>query len=286
MLTPRVYEPTKGELIYHYCSAASFLEVATTKKMRFSDLFSMNDFLEMHWGYSIWEKAASELLEEVGRDFLDEIDKIVSASGIRGLLVAACFSLDGDVLSQWRAYTDDGQGYAIGFDAEAMLGLPIRPLRVLYDDNQQVRELMAVIRAIREVEKTEKKKFGEDFFTTCGVLAFDLASFKNPAFTEEKEVRLTHLLRFEKSNDFLKLVDDGGHAFGKTTKGQPVQFLMRGGSPVTFIDLDFTNRGKVNPIKEVVVGPKNDVRSTAVSAFLETVGIGSVKISRSKASYR
>ena len=46
--------------------------------MRLSDLFSMNDFMEMHWGYSIWEKAASEILDEVGREFLDEIDKIIS----------------------------------------------------------------------------------------------------------------------------------------------------------------------------------------------------------------
>src|SRR6266446_2177088 len=117
MIIPRVYEPAKDELIYHYCGAASFLAICTIKKMRFSDLFSMNDFMEMHWGYSIWEKAASEILDEVGREFLDEIDKIISVSGVRGLLVAACFSLDGDVLSQWRAYADDGQGYAIGFDA-------------------------------------------------------------------------------------------------------------------------------------------------------------------------
>ena len=27
----------------------------------------------------------------------------------------SCFSADGDVLSQWRAYADDGHGFAIGF---------------------------------------------------------------------------------------------------------------------------------------------------------------------------
>lgn len=146
MIISRVYEPAKDDVIYHYCRAASFLAICNSKKMRFSDLFSMNDFMEMHWGYSIWEDAASELLDEVGREFLDEIGKIISVSGIRGLLVAACFSLDGDVLSQWRACADDGQGYAIGFDAEAMMGLPIRPLKLLYDKQKQTRELKAVIR--------------------------------------------------------------------------------------------------------------------------------------------
>lgn len=104
--------------------------------MRFSDLFSMNDFLEMHWGYHVWEKAATELLEIVGRDFLDEIDKILHTSGVCGLPVGSCFSLNGDVLSQWRAYADDGHGYAIGFDATTLLKLPIRPLKVLYDDGE------------------------------------------------------------------------------------------------------------------------------------------------------
>ncbi|WP_416152053.1 DUF2971 domain-containing protein [Pseudomonas sp. Bout1] len=34
--------------------------------------------------------------------------------------LATCFSKAGDVLSQWRAYADDGQGYAIGFDSKLL----------------------------------------------------------------------------------------------------------------------------------------------------------------------
>jgi hypothetical protein len=286
MIIPRVYEPANEEILYHYCVASAFLAICTNKKIRFSDLFSMNDFMEMHWGYYIWEKAATELLDEVGRDFLDKIDELIHSSGIYGLLVASCYSLDGDVLSQWRAYADDGQGFAIGFNAINLIALPIRPLRVLYNQEEQIKELKAVIRAIHEVEKSEETKFGSDFRTACFMLAFDLAAFKNPAFVEEKEIRLTHLLDFERSNNFLRLVDPGGQAFGKKSKGMPVQFRMRDNAPVTFIEQDFTNKGRINPIKEVIIGPKNNVLSTAISAFLETVGIGSVNIKHSKASYR
>lgn len=254
--------------------------------MRFSDLFSMNDFMEMHWGYSIWEQAATELLKEVGKDFLDEIDNVIHSAGNLGLLVASCYSLDGDVLSQWRAYADDGKGYAIGFRAKDLIELAVRPLRVLYNQKEQIEETKNIIRALHEVEETQQIKFDSDFQRACFKLAFDLAAFKNPAFAEEKEVRLVHLLDFKKSNDSLRLTDAGGHAFGKECKGQPILFRMRDNMPIAFIEQDFSNDGNINPIKEVIIDPKNGVLPTAISIFLETIGISSVKVKESKASYR
>ncbi|HEX8368834.1 MAG TPA: hypothetical protein VF604_09850, partial [Pyrinomonadaceae bacterium] len=88
MIISRTYEPADEDILYHYCDANAFLAICTNKKIRFSDLFSMNDFMEMHWGYSIWEQAATELLDEVGRDFLDEIDSIIHSSGAHLLVVA------------------------------------------------------------------------------------------------------------------------------------------------------------------------------------------------------
>jgi len=286
MIIPRIYEPNDEDVLYHYCDADAFLAICTNKKMRFSDLFSMNDFMEMHWGYSIWEQSATEMLDEVGKDFLDKMNEIIHSSGFYGLLLASCYSLDGDVLSQWRAYTGDGRGYAIGFKAKDIIKLSTRPLKVLYNQKDQIKEMKIAIRVLHDVEKSEKTKFDRSFGTFCHVLAFDLAAYKNPAFVEEKEVRLVHVLDFKESNDSLKLVDAGGHAFGKKSKGVPVLFRMRDNAPVTFIEQDFTNNGKINPIKEVIIGPKNDVLPTAISVFLETVGIGSVNIQRSKASYR
>lgn len=286
MLIPRVYEPIENEILYHYCDAFAFHAICTNKKMRFSDLFSMNDFTEIHWGYSIWEQAAKILLKEVGKEFLDEIDDVIHSAGMFELLIASCYSLNGDVLSQWRAYADDGRGYAIGFSAKDLIKLPIRPLRVLYNQKQQIEETINTVRAIHSVEQTEKVKFGEDFERTCFNLAFDLAAFKNPAFVEEQEIRLVHILNFEKSNHFIKLVDGGGNAFGKKCKGEQVLFRMRDNMPIAFIEQNFSNAGKVNPIKEVIIGPKNDVLPTAISVFLETIGVGSVIIKNSKASYR
>lgn len=288
MLISREYKPKSSELIYHYCNAETFFAICSNKSIRISDLFSMNDFLEIHWGYSIWEKAASEIIKEVGKEFLDRIDDIITGTGIHTNILASCFSLKSDVLSQWRAYANDGNGYCIGFKASDIIKLPVRPLKVLYDEKKQIKETVAILKAIYQVESEsdDADKYGSDFFTACSTLSVDLSAFKNPAFIEEMEVRLLHLLNFEPSNNFLKLVDSGGEGFGKAVNGEKVKFRMADNLPVPFIDLNFTNGGKINPIKEVILGPKNTSRTSAVSVFLETLDIGKVKVTKSKASYR
>lgn len=84
----------------------------------------------------------------------------------------------------------------------------------------------------------------------------------------------------------MKLVDEGGQYFGDERKGEQVKFRIKQDIPTPYIEFDFTNNGEINPIKEVVIGPKNDVMKTAISIFLETIGIEKVKIEKSKASYR
>ncbi|OSZ78826.1 hypothetical protein CAP35_11415 [Chitinophagaceae bacterium IBVUCB1] len=282
MIFSRVYVPTDDEKIYHYCDANAFYSICTNKKLWFNDLFSMNDYMELHWGYSIWEQAASKRIDTYGKDFLDEIDKVIHYSGIQGLLLANCFSTDKDVLSQWRAYANDGKGYVIGFDAKQLLGLPVRALKVLYNEEEQIKETIAAIDVLYQMKKDGIKEYKE----CCSVFGYDISSFKNPAFSEEKEIRLIHLLTLKKSNRFLKLVDEGGQYFGTERYGEEVKFRIKQDIPTPYVEFDFTNDGKINPIKEVVIGPRNDIKTTAISIFLETSGIENVNVLRSTASYR
>jgi len=246
----------------------------------------MNDFMEMHWGYHIWEQAASELLTQVGKPFLDEIDFVIHKSSTQALVLASCLSRHGDVLSQWRAYGQDGAGFAIGFRATALINLAIKPLQVEYNRDKQCAEIMQFISAIYDLEKTEPVPRGADFLKSCANLAFDLAAFKNPAFSEESEIRLIHLLNFKKSNASLRLVDSGGTAFNKPFDSQPINFHMVRSTPVAHIDLDFTDNGCINPICEVVLGPKNESLPSNISVFLETLDINNVNVRQSSASYR
>lgn len=53
-----------------------------------------------------------------------------------------------------------------------------------------------------------------------------------------------------------------------------------------YIDIDFTNNGKINPIKEILLGAKNTASELSVSTFLETISIENVLISKSQVSYK
>lgn len=282
MIISREYKPKENDLIYHYCDSNAFFAICTNRKLWMNDLHSMNDFMELHWGDSIWEQSANTRIEKYGKEFLDEIDEVIHFSGFQSLLLANCFSTDKDVLSQWRAYADDGKGYVIGFNAKELLGLPIRALQVLYDKEQQIKEATATIDALYQL----KQEDSNEFKTFCNVFGYDLSAFKNPAFIEEKEIRLIHLLDFKKSNDFMKLVDKGGIYFGEDRKGEEIKFRIKQDIPTPYIELDFSNNNKINPFKEVVIGPKNEVMKTAIRIFLETIGIEKVEINKSNASYR
>lgn len=286
MIVTREYNPNKDDIIYHYCDANAFHAICTNRRLRFNDLHSMNDYLEIHWGYSVWEKVAGKLILEFGFEFIDYIDNKIHSNGFRGLVIGCCFSKDGDVLSQWRGYADDGKGYVIGFNAKELLGLPIRALEVLYYEEKQFQEIEKIVRALHEAEKKVKEKFNSDFNTMVHLLGYDLCSMKNPAFSEEKEIRLIHILDFERSGKFLKLKDHGGNYFGEEKEGEKVQFRIKQDIPTPYIDLDFSNDDKINPIVEVLIGPKNDVMESSISIFMETIGLENVEIKKSSASYR
>lgn len=279
------YKPKPNEIIYHYCNSEAFNSICQYKTVRLSDLFSMNDGLEIKWGYSIWIEVANLLFDELGHDFIDKIDKEVHLYGLRSLIISSSFSMKSDVLSQWRAYADDGNGYCIGFNAKEIFSLPVYPIKIVYNKKEQIKKVTETVKFIHFSEQNNPDKFGKDFKELCFFFATELASMKNPSFNEEKEIRIIHLLTFAASNNSLKLKDDGGFAFGKEINGQEIKFRFRDNCPIAYQDYDFTNGNTINPIKKLVIGPKNKSLSTGISVFLETIGLEKVEISNSRVPY-
>ncbi len=99
-------------------------------------------------------------------------------------------------------------------------------------------------------------------------------------------MRLVHLSRYKESENGRKLIDMQGTAFDKDCAPQLIKFLMKQGPPVAHIDLDFIGRGGENPIRSVIVGPKNQSLTTSISIMLETLGLSGVDVVKSNASYR
>ncbi len=279
------YKPKSNEIIYHYCSSDAFQSICQNKTLRLSDLFSMNDGLEIKWGYSIWIEVANILIEELGHEFIDKIDYNIHNFGAHSLIISSSFSMKSDVLSQWRAYSNDGNGYCIGFNAKDIFKLPVYPIKIIYNKKEQIKKVIETVKFIHFSETNNIEKYGKHFFDLCFFFATELASMKNPAFHEEKEIRIIHLLSFEPSNNSFKIRDDGGFSFDNETKGQDIKFRFREDCPIAYQDYDFTNDGKFNPIKEIIVGPKNKSLLTGISIYLETLSLGKVEVKKSKVSY-
>lgn len=294
MIPERLFEISDEKVLYHYCSPDAFTSIIKNKTIRLSDITMMNDAEEGKWGYNIWLEVANRLLapgpqrclpEPVNLEFIDEIDGFWTASGVAMSSFIAAFSKDSDSLSQWRAYADDGRGYAIGFRSSALRRLPIQLLEVCYDFDQQIREMLITVSAIFLEWLDKGRDFNQPWFRErCLSLAMSSIAFKNPAWRDEHEVRCQHVVSVDISDAGWLLRDDGGESEGQTVPGVPIEFHVRNGSIVPFIDLPFDPAR--DPIAEIVMGPKCPNGPGNVLFLLGNNGLGQIPLRSAGAAYR
>jgi len=159
-----------------------------------------------------------------------------------------CFCEDGDLLSQWRGYSDQGEGFAIGFSTAWLLSLGAkwRLIKVIYDRTQQVDLiLMALQLALAEANKhgcseDEQRSFWP---LVAAQMTPWVVMFKDPAFREEQEWRIVNIdvhpppFNFRRSgqrivpfvalplNDSVTSVIRGPYFAGSDTRG--IDFALR-----------------------------------------------------------
>lgn len=104
--------------IYHYCDINAFHSILTYKKIWLSAANNMNDYKEVSW---FVDKVYHELGKVVNDENRGVINDFWNHSTINRPLPYLCsFSTNGDMLSQWRAYANDGRGLSIGFNIEKL----------------------------------------------------------------------------------------------------------------------------------------------------------------------
>jgi Protein of unknown function (DUF2971) len=284
MILDREYNPSEDELIYHYCRSLAFVEITNNRSIWLSAYWTMNDETERQWGYAAFNGAIKELKREVDQAFLDKVYDPITVSFVSSAVMISSFSLDGDVPSQWAKYADDGRGFAIGFSAKLTKHLPVRQLRVLYDEDLQIRELLGNLRHIYEYEKSIGFKYDEQFKMHLFHLGGDLCAYKNPAFKEEQEIRLVHMSGFVPVGDSGRIAalgarDQHGRRQHRSLK---VHFRDNNGIVTPYVILDYSKSGPILPIKEVLLGPRNENAESNIKVFLNTIGMKDVVVRRSK----
>jgi len=282
------YEPADDSaLIYHYCSPMTLLLILQNRTLRLSDVSCMNDSKELRWGIEVLHQVLSE--SSLYNDRRENLQSVFGQYLTVLKLLAVCFSEEGDMLNQWRAYGADGTGFSIGFSGAEVRTMPGKTVQVTYDlDRQREMWRQGIVMAVRNAfrDKPVDLKTNEatpEHITRVmqdfSMLMLELGAMKNPAFKEEREVRLTHPVMVDVKND-VKCV-----SYPNTAGKMPeIKFQMRGSKPCAFVDLPFIDG--VQPIREIVIGPKADVDAEDIQILLGTLGYVGVKVRKSEISYR
>lgn len=288
--------------VFHYCSVAAFKSIIESKSIWLTDLHQTNDAQE---GKEITNLVIDLLKEmEVESHRIDRWKEIYEFSYDICQGYGFCLSEDGDLLSQWRGYADDGHGLAIGFDGNVLKdiakqrtsvadGFPLYSLQqVQYERDIQRASLKTEAEGIRSCisngaldhhrvasllsiepdEETKKKR--ENAWQTLSMIHFVLGyikrfGVKHSSFKEEKEWRLYAA----------HLNTDGGFS---DAVNSVLNYLPRRHSLVPYLKFD------IDPqmlFTKIVLGPRNRIPSMALKSFLRKNGLLKIKVDKSTAPY-
>lgn len=311
-------------LIYHYCSMETFNKIIKNKTLRLSDITKSNDSQEKLWIYNNLEKAMENAFKSMHLTIKpqdsDGIGSYISTTKkeldevIHQESLVVCFSKKGDLLSQWRGYANDGCGFAIGFDKMRLEEYLNRDERfeispVEYDDEKQIRMLASDIRmafwdyveemnlpiefvpGLKGIEadySPHQNIIYDDYdaISSNMVSYFDFSSclMKSGDFREEDEVRIVFSSQFSSSMEAGYEVDTKIKGTTKLALGK-IDYRVKDTKLVPFVEMDFSKAITDGIIKEVVIGPKADVRIEEMYTYLWHHGFEHIKVKKSNVSY-
>ncbi len=272
--------PAPPDRLYHYTNAAALLNIFKSNELWATNAAYTNDRTEILHSLRRLKGIAEEGKKERRGDPATDT-MLAVADNFYSIIEAylVCFCAAEDLLSQWRAYGQQG-GYALGFESSGLRHLlqggQVMLIPVVYDDAEQdrlIRELVSRWRGaftdllpeedIRQVRKLGAWAFAQSF----SLLA---VAFKNRTFAEEQEWRLLYRRQ--------QIIPDGS--------GLTVSFRDRYGMITPYVVFGAAPPKKdsvaVLPVRDIVMGPTTDPRLAGfgIERFLHALGYpaGSVTV--------
>jgi hypothetical protein len=182
--------PRKSQILYHYCNPIVFWSIVEKGHIWLSDIFTMRDWKELKWGRDIFTQVVRE-----NHGLFDDDFRYFATFSVFGVdnhvrPFVASFSANGDLLSQWRAYGDDGRGFSLGVRAHHIYSSwGVRLKKVEY---REVRQKALVLQSLVELQDLWRKR-PQNLPSVVSVwqdvlneFAIDLCSFKHPSFFKKK----------------------------------------------------------------------------------------------------
>ena len=246
-------------LIYHYTDDAGLRGIFESGRLWCTDIFSLNDTSEIRYGVA----NACELLDQAAtKSGAANQFRVLATSVIKeltarieesGEFFVCCFSKAHDDLGQWRAYADDGRGFAIGFSGDVLERAFVDaapkngstfPLSYL---DAELREIQArLVDQVQRIfavapETLSAAQMGHLSTRLSALVIHSAVFFKNHGYSNEQEYRFLLLHRGDIPVPGLKV------------RSKPY-------SLVRYLEFDWKQQA-LHALREVRVGPAADPRT-------------------------
>ena len=315
------------KLVYHYCDNHKMASILSGKTLRMSDITKSNDYEEVKLFFpGILDAIEDEYrkdefpLQYMDRTNRDALGKLLDweydilryefdRGGVTNFVV--CFCEEGDVLSQWRGYADNGKGCSLGFSVKELedycntyKGI-LRFEQVDYKTVKEinvtiVEEALKVLNELRGLrnwivenlpslhEEKIDKMFQYYFHQMISNVLMSSLKYKNETFKEEQEWRLffsQQIYKYAKwiygDEEIETIVYDD---MLKVIKNR-IEFNVTSDDLIPFFPIKFTEISP-NPIKQVIVGPQNKIMEKDFSLYVASNKLSDIDFKYSRISYR
>lgn len=241
--------------IYHYCPLEAFKSIIEKPELWLSSATYSNDRQEL--------RVAKEIATNM------RSNKSINTPPEHSIYIV-CFSKKADLLSQWRGYGNDGIGVSIGFDPSVLkkekkleetnppyIGSKYNGFYCMVNyDTESVADL---------VEKSSRKNnlAMEDILINA-----EMCCYKNKSFEEESEVRIVYIPDNKGNTDI-------------SLECESIEFKISNRRIVPYIKMSIPKES----IKEIILGPKNNMTENDMYLFLRKNGYNDVEVIKSSIPY-
>lgn len=284
--------------IFHYTSLNGFISIIESQSLYCTNVNFLNDSKEIKHGEEIILKAIENVKNDENLDILDKAKENIKLL-IKAEKYVTCFSKDGDLLSQWRAYGNDGKGISLGFKFSYLKDSFDKYLigtHIEYDENTQLEIIEEFIRLIIEFYKKVENEYdwnGNDFNNIVSNVIVEflndlIHSYKHPSFIDEREYRL----QLEIDGNFYK--KEELDILFRASENLIVPYTIIKNSYTAFLETKNPDETepifglKKIPLEKIIVGPSldYDIVKIGLEQFLIKNGYENVEIIKSNVPYR
>lgn len=276
-------------ILYQYTDINGVQGILEKKELWATDFRYLNDSTEIKYGVNLVQITLQNIItngcDKFTKNFITEFLKLGDDFFSLENIYVACFCEDGDLLSQWRGYANNGEGYSIGFDSARIIfkiaenvdekapNMYVSSfLKVIYLEDEQKQIIKDTLKIYTDFMKENKINILDDMFKKF-VTSFSecisriICSFKHPAFIEENEWRILSFADKQSTSNVKEKKDDINIINFRANK----EFL------IPYIKLKLDNVFKCPtaiPIFKIISGPSKsqNLKILSIKQFTHKLG--------------